>query len=129
MCLDADGRLTKMGQISRCPAINVTLCAVLCYGAGRAALDLYFPPAGPIAANPPHAAAAAQDGTNRQADISTYGRTSCRYIDPACRTYASSVSNVQFTPHARHDKTVLSVSCHAGDVNRVSRLSGKSEQR
>jgi len=51
----------------------------------RAAIDRYRLPAWPTAANPPHAAAAAQDGTDRQR------RTPSRYIDLAAY-YASSVS-------------------------------------
>jgi len=34
----------------------------------RAAIDRYRLPAGSMAANPPHAAAAAQDGTDRRTD-------------------------------------------------------------
>jgi len=49
----------------------------------RAAVDRYCLPAGPTVANPPHAATAAQDGTDRQTDGHRI-----HYIDPA-----SSVNN------------------------------------
>jgi len=48
-----------------------------------AAVDQYLPPAGPTAANPPIAVDAAQDGTDRQKDKRTDGRTPYRYLDPA----------------------------------------------
>jgi len=49
-----------------CPHSLLRAC---CRGAGRAAIDGYLIPAGPTAANPPHAAAASgRADTNRQAD-------------------------------------------------------------
>jgi len=56
--------------------------APLQLGAGRAANDRYLPPAGPTAANPPHAAAAV-DRWNRQTDRRTDTvplRRSCRIL-------------------------------------------------
>ena len=57
-----------------------------------AAVDRFFPPTGLTAANPPHAMAAAQDGTGRRTDRGT----TYRYIDTITHTtatvYASSVN-------------------------------------
>ena len=52
--------------------------APLLLSVGRAAIDRYLLPAGPKAANPPHAASAV-DSWDRRTD----GRTLCRYTDPA----------------------------------------------
>ena len=54
--------------------------APCCCGAGRAAIDRYLLPAGPTAANLPHAAAAGE--WDRQTD----GRTPYRFIDPVPHT-------------------------------------------
>jgi len=43
----------------------------LCGGAGRAAINIYFLPTGPTAANPPHTAAAGE--WNKQTDRQTTG--------------------------------------------------------
>ena len=51
-------------------------------GASRAAVNRYLLPAGPTAANAPHAAAAV-DSWDRQTDRQTDGRTPHRDIDPA----------------------------------------------
>ena len=74
-------------------AVNVALpafavAAPCCCGAGRAAYVRYLLPAGPTAANPPHAAAAGEwerqavGGTDRQTDR----RTTYRYIYPPPHT-------------------------------------------
>ena len=62
--------------------------APLLLRAGHAAIDQYLLPAGPTAANPPHAAAAVNSG-----DGQTVRRTPYRYIDPDA-DYASIVKNI-----------------------------------
>jgi len=62
------------------------------------AVDRHLPHVGPTAANPPHTAAEAQDGTDRQSDRQTDGRTAAyrrtpyRHLDHAVY-YANSVNN------------------------------------
>jgi len=71
----------------------------------RAEIDRYLLPAGPTAANPPHAGAAV-DKWDRQTD----GRTRYRYIDPAAY-YASSVIKPDTYVHSvdQHTYTVRTV--------------------
>ena len=55
-----------------------------------AAIDQYLLPAGPTAANPPHAAAVGK--WDRQTD----GRTPYRFIDPALHTMRAVTINAMF---------------------------------
>jgi len=64
-----------------------------CCGAGRAAVDRHLLPAGPTAANPPHAAAAG--GWNSQTDRQTNRRTdTVPFHRPCFAYYAGSDSKV-----------------------------------
>jgi len=47
--------------------------------ARRAAIDRFCLPAGPTAANPPHAVAAAQNGTEGQTDVRQFHRPCSAY--------------------------------------------------
>ena len=92
-CSSSASLKTELNRLTRqvcvqppTPADNVALlaftacCGELLLGAGRAAVDRYLPPAGPTAANPPHAAAAGEW------DRQTHGQTPFRYIGPAPHT-------------------------------------------
>ena len=71
-------RASLVRRLSAWHCSRSLLIAVL-LGAGRAATDRYLLPAGPTAANPPHALKRSTAGT----DCTTDGQTHCRYVDPA----------------------------------------------
>jgi len=85
----------------------LTFTAPCCCGAGRAAIDRYLLPAGPTAANPPHAAAESE--LDRQTDGHSTAYT-MRYDTKSYSNVRSKADISQlYLPHAPHTMRALPV--------------------